>query len=231
MTGFADLLAADPQRARVIARPTPASAAPAARGAELASRGLAALYVALLDQLDLSDVTVIGNSIGGWITAEMALLESPRVSGIVLSTRSASRCPATRSPTSSPSPWTRSSQLSYHDPEPFRIDPATLPPGRAGDAAGNRAALASTRAPAMSDPTLRRTSRRARAPHPGVVGRERPDRRPRLRSRLRRRDPPARFQLLPDTGHVPQLETPDQVLHAIWDRADTFSGQRAPGVS
>jgi pimeloyl-ACP methyl ester carboxylesterase len=33
--------------------------------------------------------------------------------------------------------------------------------------------------------------------------------------------PMARFQLLPDTGHSPQLETPDQVLHAIWDSADT----------
>ena len=33
--------------------------------------------------------------------------------------------------------------------------------------------------------------------------------------------PTARFQLLPDTGHSPQLETPDQVIHAIWDSADT----------
>jgi len=31
----------------------------------------------------------------------------------------------------------------------------------------------------------------------------------------------AQFQLLPDTGHSPQLETPDQVIHAIWDSADT----------
>ena len=46
--------------------------------------GLAALYNALLDQIDLQDVTVTGNSIGGWITAEIALLKSPRVSGLVL---------------------------------------------------------------------------------------------------------------------------------------------------
>ena len=39
--------------------------------------------------------------------------------------------------------------------------------------------------------------------------------------------PTARFQLLKDTGHLPQLETPDQVMHAIWDYAGTdFSGQR-----
>jgi pimeloyl-ACP methyl ester carboxylesterase len=33
--------------------------------------------------------------------------------------------------------------------------------------------------------------------------------------------PMARFQLLAETGHSPQLETPDQVIHAIWDSADT----------
>ena len=45
---------------------------------------LAALYLRLLEDLGLEDVTVIGNSIGGWITAEIALLRSPLVSGIVL---------------------------------------------------------------------------------------------------------------------------------------------------
>jgi pimeloyl-ACP methyl ester carboxylesterase len=41
--------------------------------------------------------------------------------------------------------------------------------------------------------------------------------------------PLARFQLLPDTGHSPQLETPDQVIRAIWDSADTdFSATGRP---
>src|SRR5438093_36836 len=37
-------------------------------------RGPAQVYVALLDALALNDVTVVGNSIGGWIAAEMGLL-------------------------------------------------------------------------------------------------------------------------------------------------------------
>ena len=41
------------------------------------------LYVALLDALDLSDVTVVGNSVGGWVAAELALLGSPRIRDIV----------------------------------------------------------------------------------------------------------------------------------------------------
>ena len=38
----------------------------------------------LLEELDLTDVTVIGNSIGGWIAAEVALLHSPRITRLVL---------------------------------------------------------------------------------------------------------------------------------------------------
>jgi pimeloyl-ACP methyl ester carboxylesterase len=33
--------------------------------------------------------------------------------------------------------------------------------------------------------------------------------------------PKGQFQLLTDTGHMPQIETPDQLLHAITDHADT----------
>ena len=46
--------------------------------------GLARLYVQLLADLGLTGVTVIGNSIGGWIAAEIALLNSPRTSGVIL---------------------------------------------------------------------------------------------------------------------------------------------------
>ena len=38
---------------------------------------LATLYVALLDEMGLTDVTVIGNSMGGWIAAEMACSTPP----------------------------------------------------------------------------------------------------------------------------------------------------------
>ena len=41
-------------------------------------------YLALLERLDISEVVVIGNSVGGWIAAEMALRRSPRIAGIVL---------------------------------------------------------------------------------------------------------------------------------------------------
>jgi pimeloyl-ACP methyl ester carboxylesterase len=47
-------------------------------------RGLAALYVTLIEDLGLSNVTIIGNSLGGWIAAEVAVLDSPRVSAVIV---------------------------------------------------------------------------------------------------------------------------------------------------
>lgn len=46
--------------------------------------GLAELYVRMLDTLGLEGVTVVGSSIGGWIAAEIVMLSSVRVSGVVL---------------------------------------------------------------------------------------------------------------------------------------------------
>lgn len=46
---------------------------------------LASAYLDLLDALDLTGVTVIGNSVGGWIASEMALRDNHgRISALVL---------------------------------------------------------------------------------------------------------------------------------------------------
>ena len=117
-------------------------------------RGLAALYVALLDQLGLDDVTVIGNSIGGWIAAEIAILNSPRVSRAILIDAAGLEVPGHPVADFFSLTMDQVFELSFHNPAPFRIDPATLPPAAQAIAAGNRAALAVYAGPAMTDPTL-----------------------------------------------------------------------------
>lgn len=85
VTGFAEQFAVDERsHARVIAPTHPGFNGRPGPDALADIPGLAALYVALLDELELTDVTVLGNSIGGWITAEMAIIASPRVSSYVL---------------------------------------------------------------------------------------------------------------------------------------------------
>jgi pimeloyl-ACP methyl ester carboxylesterase len=183
--------------------------------------GLAALYVALLDQLDLSDVTVVGNSIGGWIAAEMGLLESPRVSGAILIDACGIEVPGHPIADFFSLTLDQVFQLSFHNPGPFRIDPATLPPAVQAAAAGNRAALAVYAGTSMSDPTLIGRLSALELATLVLWGDSDQIVDPDYGRAYAAAIPMARFQLLKDTGHMPQIETPDQLLHAIWDSADS----------
>jgi pimeloyl-ACP methyl ester carboxylesterase len=183
--------------------------------------GLAVLYNTLLSQLDLQDVTVIGNSIGGWITAEIALLKSSRVSGIVLIDAVGIEVPGHPVADFFSLTMDQVLALSFHNPEPFRIDPATLPPAAQAIAAGNRAAISVYAGTAMTDPTLAERLGSLEIPtlvlwgdSDGIVDVD-------YGRAYAAAIPMARFQLLSDTGHSAQLETPDQVIRAIWDSADT----------
>jgi pimeloyl-ACP methyl ester carboxylesterase len=220
VTGFAELFAAT-HDVRVLV-PTHPGFGGTPRPEALGSiRGLAALYDTLLERLDLADVTVIGNSIGGWITAEIALLQSPRVSGIVLIDAVGIEIPGHPVADFFALTMDQVFARSFHNPEKFRIDPATLPPAAQAVAAGNRAAIAAYAGASMTDPAL--AGRLAALKIPALVLWGESD-------QIVDADygrayaaaiPMARFQLLTATGHSPQLETPDQVLHAICDSADT----------
>jgi pimeloyl-ACP methyl ester carboxylesterase len=220
VTGFAEKFAAA-HGVRVLV-PTHPGFGGTARPETLDSiAGLAALYQELLDGLQLNDVTVIGNSIGGWITAEIALLASPRVSGIVLIDAVGIEVPGHQVADFFALSMDQVFTLSFHDPEPFRIDPATLPPAAQAVAAGNRAAIATYAGASMSDPAL--TGRLGTLEIPtlvlwgesdGIVDIE-------YGRAYAAAIPMARFQILPATGHNAQLETPDQVVDAIWNSAET----------
>jgi pimeloyl-ACP methyl ester carboxylesterase len=231
VTGFGELFAKT-HHVRVIV-PTHPGFGDTARPAALTSiPGLAGLYVALIGQLELEDVTVIGNSIGGWIAAEMALLASPRISGAVLVDAVGIEVPGHPIADFFSLTMDEVFTLSFHNPEPFRIDPATLPPAAQAIAASNRAALATYAGTAMSDPTL--AGRLVHLKLATVVLWGDSDRiaDPGYGRAYADAIPLARFQLLKDTGHLPQLETPDQLMHAIWNSADTgLSGQGDPGLN
>jgi pimeloyl-ACP methyl ester carboxylesterase len=216
VTGFAEKLAAA-HGVRVLA-PTHPGFGGTPRPESLNSvGGLAALYNTLLGQLDLQDVTVIGNSIGGWITAEIALLKSPRVSGIVLIDAVGIEVPGHPVADFFSLTMDQVLQLSFHNPAPFRIDPATLPPAAQAIAAGNRTAISVYAGTAMADPTLAERLRSLEIPTLVLWGRSDGIVDVDYGRAYAAAIPTARFQLLPDTGHSPQLETPDQVIHAIWD--------------
>jgi pimeloyl-ACP methyl ester carboxylesterase len=181
---------------------------------------LARLYDGLIEQLDLRDVTMVGNSIGGWVAAELALLKSARVKDLILIDAVGIEVPGHPVADFFSMTMAEVFDRTFHNPEPFRIEPATLPPAAQVIAAGNRAALAAYAGGSMSDSSL--AQRLATLDLPTLVLWGDRDRiaDPTYGRAYAAAIPGARFQLLIATGHAPQLETPEQVLDAIRDSAE-----------
>ena len=216
---FADLLAAE-RPARVITPTHPGFAGTPRRDSLNSIRGLATVYAGLLAELDLSDVTVVGNSIGGWVAAEMATLDLNRTSGFILVDAVGIEVqghPIVDFFSLTPR---EVAEHSYYDPDQFGIDPATLPPEALRAMAGNRAALTVYGGATMNDPTLARRLVEVTTPTLVIWGDSDRIATPDYGRALAKAIPGAEFKLLPKTGHMPQLETPDQLLEAMWAFAD-----------
>jgi pimeloyl-ACP methyl ester carboxylesterase len=225
VTGFADLLA-EAKNARVIV-PTHPGFGGTARPEGLASvGGLAALYAGLLAELDLTDVTVVGNSIGGWIAAEMALLGSRRTSSFILLDAVGIEVPGHPVADFFSLTMDQVAQLSYHDPVKFGIDPAALPPAARAVMAGNRAALAVYAGTSMNDASLAGRLTGVTAPTLVLWGEADQIAGPEYGRAFAAAIPGAQFRLLTDTGHLPQIETPGELLGPVWDFADAHATSR-----
>jgi pimeloyl-ACP methyl ester carboxylesterase len=211
---WADRLAGA-EHARVLTPVHPgfdATPRPAALGS---TAGLAATYTALLDALDLEDVTVIGNSLGGWIAAEMAVLNPHRVSGYVLVDAVGIEVPGHPVADFFSLTMAEVAELSYHDPATYGIDPAELPPPAREAMAGNRAALEVYGGRAMADPTL--AGRLGAVTTPTLVVWGEADRigDPDFGRAFAAAIPGAEFTLIPAAGHLPQIETPDALIEVV----------------
>jgi pimeloyl-ACP methyl ester carboxylesterase len=172
--------------------------------------GLAELYVALLDELGLIGVTVVGNSLGGWIAAEMGLLGSRRIERLVLVDAVGIEAPGFRVADICSLAPAEVADLSFHDPVGRVPDPSTLAPAARAAVAGNRGALALYAGqPAMTDTTLRRRLGRVAYPTQVVWGASDRIADPAYGRVYAAAIPGATFELLPATGHLPQLESPD----------------------
>lgn len=216
VAGFAALLSSE-KDARVIMPTHPGFGGTPRAESLTSSRQLASVYAALLDALDLSDVTVIGNSIGGWIAAEIALLSSDRVSGVELvdavGIEVADHPVADFFTLSFP----ELAQLSYFNPDAFLIDPSTMSPEQLAVMAGNRAALkVYSGVPSMVDPSLLGRLASATVPTLVVWGDSDGIADPAYGRAYANAIPGAEFVELAETGHMPQLESPHLLLETVW---------------
>lgn len=211
--GFGDLLA-ERTRSRVVV-PTHPGFGGTPRAAGLAStRDLAAAYTALLDELGLSDVTVIGNSFGGWLAAEMALLHSPRVSSAVIVDGIGIEVgghPMTSVRGLAPAELAK---LSFHDPAK-----APRPPAGSTGPSPDIAALVGYAGPSMSDPTLADRLGDIDVPVHVIWGESDGIVTPDYGRAYADAISTSVFTLLPRAGHLPQVETPTELLNVITDPA------------
>jgi pimeloyl-ACP methyl ester carboxylesterase len=181
--------------------------------------GLADAYLDLIDALSLDAVTVIGNSIGGWIAAEMALRDiHGLITSLVLLNANGIRPDNPAQVTDIRGlPSAEVGRLAFHNPA-LRPDPAALSPQQLAVMAANQQALAAYAGEDfMFAPGLRRRLHRVTVPVLVAWGEE-----DRVVSADYGRAYAAafgngRFQPIAAAGHLPQLEQPAAVLDAIAD--------------
>ena len=214
VTGFAELLAARfPVR---VLTPVHPGFGGTERPDSLGSvRDLAGVYARLLEQLGLTGVTVAGSSIGGWIAAELTLTAPSRVGALVLidgvGIDSAAH-PVTDFFALTPD---EVAARSWAHPEGHSIDVASMTEAQRAVFAGNRAALAAYAGQAMADPSL--IARLGAVTVPTLVIWGEADRivTPDYGKEYAAAIPGASFRVVPDAGHLPQLEAPEATLAAL----------------
>jgi pimeloyl-ACP methyl ester carboxylesterase len=216
VAGFGALLAGS-HPARVVT-PTHPGFGGTTRPESLTTIGaLADLYLALVDKLGLEGVTVVGNSIGGWIAAEMALRTTGQLGGVVLVDAVGLDVPGHPVADFFSLTFPELARLSYYAPGRFQLDPAALTPQQQAVMAGNRAALATyTGATSMMDPGLRARLSAVTLPARVIWGDHDRIADPDYGRAYAAAIPGAEFVLLTETGHLPQLESPERLLPAVW---------------
>jgi pimeloyl-ACP methyl ester carboxylesterase len=182
---------------------------------------LALAYLALLERVDAREVVIVGNSFGGWIAAEMALRNSPRVVGLVLLCAAGIDSGPHGRPIVNPVtlPPADRAAFAFHNPKQFATVPATQG-GLAMMASNQKAMLSYSGEAFMHDPTLR--ARLAGIAIPSTVIWGESDRITDVEYGRRYADsiPGARFDVIAEAGHFPHIEKLDRVLSLIGDFPD-----------
>lgn len=211
VAGFADLLAAR-LPVRVLTPVNPGfGGTPRPEGLDSVAK-LAEVYGRLLAELDLTGVTVAGSSIGGWVAAELALAAPDRVRRLVLI--DAGGLDSAEHPATDVWPLTldQITDLSWANPDGHRIDLSKLSDAQRAIAGGNRAAMLAYGGQSMADPTLAGRLGGVKAATLVIWGEADRMMTPEYGKEYAAAIGDSEFHVLPNAGHLPQLETPEAVL-------------------
>lgn len=183
---------------------------------------LAECYTALLDELELQDVVVVGNSVGGWIAAEMAARQSSSLAGVILVDAVGLEPTESTGPIVDPRSMLPQELIKLSFADPTKARPPS-PDAAEQRLANQRVLVTYAGEPFMHDPTLPERLSRITVPslvlwgrHDGIVT-------PEYGREYARRIPGARFEMIDDAGHLPQIEQPEQTAQGIRDFCGALS--------
>ena len=180
---------------------------------------VAAAYLKVLGELDVADVLVVGSSLGGWIAAEMALQDrAEQIGRLVLIDTVGADIPGHPIRDFFALDARGVAEYSYHDGDRFYVDPATIPTEQL---AARRTNMATMRVlagePYMHDPSM--LERLGEISIPTLVLWGESDRivTPEYGRAFAAAIPGARFELIREAGHLPQIEQPEATFRTIDD--------------
>jgi len=185
---------------------------------------LAAVYLQLLADRGLTDVLVIGSSLGGWIATQLAASDTEgRIGRIVIIDGAGIEVPGEPVVNFAELSPREQAEHSWHDPDRFFVDPSALPPERVAAQRANMQTMGVlTAAHGMADPELQ--ARLGGISIPALVVWGDSDRvfTPAYGRAYAELLADARFELIPDAGHLPQLEQPAATFATIDAFLDTL---------
>lgn len=197
---------------------------------------LALAYLHHLQDRGLRDVLVVGSSIGGWTAAEMAVRDTGGIiTGLVLIDPVGVHVETEPIRDFFALDARGVAEYAWHDSARFYRDPETL---SAGEAALQRDNMATLRVlagdPYMHDPKLLRRLRRVDVPALLLWGGSDRIVTPAYGAAYAEAFGSGRLHVIPEAGHLPQLERPEATLAAIdaylREASGDCVGTRSPGT-
>jgi pimeloyl-ACP methyl ester carboxylesterase len=179
---------------------------------------LATHYLKLLEELDLSDVLVVGSSLGGWIGSEMAVADTDgRITQLVLLDAVGIDVPGHPMADFFALDARGVAEHVFHDSARFYVDPATLTTEQAAIAQSNLATMKVLAGdPYMHDPELRPKLAAVKIPTLVLWGESDRIATPAYGEAYAGAFANARLRIIPEAGHLPQIEQP-AATHAALD--------------
>ena len=178
---------------------------------------MAYFYLDFLEKLDLKDVLLVGNSMGGWIALEIAVRSTARIKSMVLVSPAGVKAPGVNPADTflmSPEEQVRALVYDQKIAEARLAEPVT--PEALDVGLKNRHTTARLAwEPRFHDPHLPKWLHRIQVPVTIVWGAEDRILPVKISEEIKKHIPHAKLEIMRETGHLPHAERPDQFVAIV----------------